>query len=144
VLEVEGKTATFVRVPLDVPAVFGTKRAPVKGTINGHPFRSTIAVYGGRFYLPVNRAVREGAGAAAGETVTVELERDDDPRKVDVPDDLAAALKRAPDAKEKFDRLSYTHQKEYVSWITEAKRDATRQSRVEKTISMLGAGEKHP
>jgi hypothetical protein len=144
VLQVEGKTATYIEVPLDVPAVFGGKRVPVHGTINGHPFRSTIATYGDRFYLPVNKGVREGAGATAGETVTVELERDEAPREVEVPKDLAAALKRAPAARKRFDGLSYTHQKEYVSWITEAKRDATRQGRVDKTISMLQEGEEHP
>jgi bacteriocin resistance YdeI/OmpD-like protein/uncharacterized protein DUF1905 len=143
-LQVEGKTATFIEVPLDVPAIFGGKRVSVRGTINGFPFRSTIAAYGDRFYLPVNKGVREGAGASAGETVTVELERDEDPRKVDIPADLAEALKVAPSADKTFKGLSYTHQKEYASWITEAKRDATRRSRVEKTISLLRAGEKHP
>lgn len=144
VLQLEGKAATFIEVPLDVPAIFGGKRVPVRGTINGFPFRSTIATYGDRFYLPVNRGVREGAGASAGETVAVELERDEAPRKVEIPDDLAEALKAAPDARKRFEGLSYTHQKEYVSWISEAKRDATRRNRVEKTISMLEAGEKHP
>jgi hypothetical protein len=143
-LQLEGKTATFIEVPLDVPAVFGGKRVPVRGTINGYPFRSTIAVYGDRFYLPVNTALREGAGASAGDTVAVELERDDAPRKVQVPSDLAAALKQAPDARKRFNELSYTHQREYVSWITEAKRDSTRLSRVEKTIAMLQVGVKHP
>ena len=144
VLQVEGKTATFIEVPLDVPAIFGGKRVPVTGTINGFPFRSTIATYGDRFYLPVIKGVREGAGASAGETVTVELERDEAPRTVEIPGDLADALKAAPDAGKKFKGLSYTHQKEYVSWIAEAKRDATRRTRVERTISMLRAGERHP
>jgi hypothetical protein len=144
VLQVEGKTATFIEVPLDIPAVFGGKRVPVTGTINGFPFRSTIATYGDRYYLPVNKEVRTGARASAGETVVVELERDEAPRKVEIPEDLAEALKASPDAGKRFKGLSYTHQKEYVSWITEAKRDATRRSRVERTISMLQAGEKHP
>ena len=144
VLQVEGKTATFIEVPLDVPAIFGGKRVPVTGTINGFPFHSTIAAYGDRFYLPVNKEVREGARASAGETVTVELERDEAPRTVELPGDLADALKASPDAGKKFKGLSYTHQKEYVSWITEAKRDATRRTRVERTISMLRAGERHP
>jgi Bacteriocin-protection, YdeI or OmpD-Associated/Domain of unknown function (DUF1905) len=143
-LQVEGKTATFIEVPLDIPAVFGGKRVPVRGTINGFHFRSTIATYGDRFYLPVNKGVRQGAGASAGETVTVELERDEARRMVDIPADLAKALKAAPSAGKSFKGLSYTHQKEYVAWITEAKRDATRRTRVEKTISMLQAGEKHP
>jgi len=75
----------FFAVPLDVPAVFGKARAPVPGTINGHPFRSTVAVYGGRSYLPVNKALRDAAGVAAGDAVVVELEADDQPRTVDPP-----------------------------------------------------------
>ena len=70
----------FFEVPLDVPATFGRARAPVRGTINGQPFRSTVAVYGGRYYLPVNRALREAAGVAAGDAVVIELEADDQPR----------------------------------------------------------------
>jgi Domain of unknown function (DUF1905) len=70
----------FFEVPLDVPATFGKARAPVRGTINGQPFRSTVAVYGGRYYLPVNRALREAAGVAAGDAVVIELAADDQPR----------------------------------------------------------------
>ncbi len=90
VLEAEGG-GVFFEVPLDVPETFGKARAPVRGTINGQPFRSTVAVYGGRSYLPVNRALREAAGVAAGDAVVVELEADDQPRTVDPPPDLAAA-----------------------------------------------------
>src|SRR5215211_1099002 len=80
----------FFEVPLDVPAVFGKARAPVRGTINGHPFRSTVAVYGGRSFLPVRKALREAAGVAAGDALVIELEADDQPRTVDPPPDLAA------------------------------------------------------
>ena len=73
VLEAEG-SGVFFEVPLDVPEVFGKARAPVRGTINGQPFRSTVAVYGGRSYLPVNKALREAAGVAAGDAVVIELE----------------------------------------------------------------------
>jgi hypothetical protein len=76
-LQAEG-SGVFFEVPLDVPAVFGKARAPVRGTINGHPFRSTVAVYGGRSYLPVNRALRQAAGVAAGDAVVIELEADDE------------------------------------------------------------------
>ena len=78
-------SGVFFEVPLDVPATFGRARAPVRGTINGQPFRSTVAVYGGRSYLPVDRALREAAGVAAGDAVVIELEADDQPRTVDPP-----------------------------------------------------------
>jgi Bacteriocin-protection, YdeI or OmpD-Associated/Domain of unknown function (DUF1905) len=134
----------FFEVPLDVPAAFGKARAPVRGTINGQPFRSTVAVYGGRYYLPVNRALREAAGVAAGDTVVIELEADDQPRTVDPPPDLAAALTADPEAKAAFDGLSFTHQREYASWVAEAKQESTRRRRVDQAVQMLRDGRRHP
>jgi Domain of unknown function (DUF1905) len=81
-LKLEGKTGTYVVVPLDVPAVFGRARPPVRGTINGSPLRSTIAKYGDDYFLVINRKVREAAGVAVGETVDIELELDTKPRIV--------------------------------------------------------------
>jgi hypothetical protein len=137
-------SGVFIEVPLDVPAVFGKARAPVRGTINGHPFRSTVAVYGGRYYLPVKRVLREAAGVAAGDTVVVELEPDDQPRTVDPPADLAAALAADPEAKAAFDGLSFTHQREYAEWVAAAKRAGTRGRRVEQALQMLRDGRRHP
>jgi hypothetical protein len=135
-----GERATSIVVPLDVPAVFGRARAPVRGSINGFPFRSTIAKYGDRYYLPVNAALRDEAGVGAGETVEIEVERDDEPRVVEAPADLRAALDRDPEAARFFDGLSYTHRKEYVQWIDEARRSETRARRIEKTVAMLRGG----
>ena len=134
----------FIELPLDVPAVFGRARAPVRGTINGHPFRSTVAVYGGRYYLPVKRSLREAAGVAAGDAVVVELEADDEPRTVDPPPDLAAALAADPEAEAAFAGLSHNHQREYAEWVAEAKREATRRTRVEQAVQMLRDGRRHP
>jgi hypothetical protein len=133
-------SGTFVVVPLDVPALFGGRRPPVRGTVNGFPFRSAIAPYGDAFYLGVNRELRAGAGAEAGETVVVELERDDEPREVEVPLDLGEALAADASALATFDGLSYTHRKEYVVWIEDAKREETRRRRIEKAVVMLREG----
>jgi hypothetical protein len=109
-LKLEGKTGTYVVVPLDVPAVFGRARPPVRGTIDGSPLRSTIARYGGDdYFLVINRKVREAAGVAAGETVDVELELDTKPRIVRVPKDFAGALDE--ETRAAFDRMSYTHRR---------------------------------
>ncbi|HET6697159.1 MAG TPA: YdeI/OmpD-associated family protein [Gaiellaceae bacterium] len=140
-LQVEGRTATFFEVPLDVPAVFGRARPPVPVTIGGHTYRSTIAVYGGRYFVPLNRQNREAAGVAAGDEVTVELEADTDERTVTVPDDLRAALDGDEPARAAFDALSYTHRREYVEWIAEAKRQETRRRRVEQTVERLRSGD---
>jgi hypothetical protein len=143
VLQAEG-AGVFIEVPLDVPGVFGRARPAIRGTIAGHPFRSTIAVYGGRFYLPVKRALREAAGVAAGDTVLVELELDQTPRTVEPPADLRAALAADPEAGAAFERLSYTHRKEYAEWVAEAKRAETRRRRVERTLAMLREGRQSP
>jgi Bacteriocin-protection, YdeI or OmpD-Associated/Domain of unknown function (DUF1905) len=137
-------SGVFIELPLDVPAAFGKARAPVRGTINGHPFRSTVAVYGGRYYLPVKRALREAAGVAAGDAVVVELEPDDQPRTVAPPADLADALTADPEARAAFDGLSFTHQREYAEWVAEAKRAETRRRRVEQAVQMLRDGRRHP
>ena len=110
----------------------------------GQPFRSTVAVYGGRSYLPVNRALREAAGVAAGDAVVIELEADDQPRTVDPPPDLAAALAEDPEARAAFAGLSFTHQREYAEWVAEARREATRRRRVDQTVQMLRDGRRHP
>ena len=138
-LEVEGRTATFFEVPLDVPAVFGRARPPVRVTVGDHTYRSTIAVYGGRYFLPLNRQNREAAGVAAGERITVELEADTEERTVDVPDELRVALDADHEARSAFESLSYSHRKEYADWIVEAKREETRRRRVAKTLERLRA-----
>jgi hypothetical protein len=137
-LKLEGKTGTYVVVPLDVPAVFGRARPPVRGTINGSPLRSTIAKYGDDYFLVINRKVREAAGVAAGETVDIELELDTKPRIVRVPKDLAGALDE--ETRAAFDRMSYTHRREYVEWIEEAKRAETRHRRIAKAVELIGEG----
>jgi hypothetical protein len=137
-------TGNVVELPFDPADAFGRKRAPVRVRVNGHEFRTTVAVYGGRAFIGLSREVREGAGVEAGDLVTVEMERDDEPRVVDVPDDLAAALAADPIAHAAFEPLSYTHRREYVRWITEAKREETRRARVEKAVAMLRDGVKTP
>ena len=139
----EDRGGHLVEVPLDVPAVFGQARAPVRVTVNGHTIRTRVAKYGGKYYVGFNREVREAAGIHDGDTLTLELERDDAPREVEVPADFAKALEDGG-VREDFDALSFTHRKEYVRWIEEAKRDATRQRRLEQAVIMLGEGVKTP
>jgi bacteriocin resistance YdeI/OmpD-like protein/uncharacterized protein DUF1905 len=143
-IEAAGSGGAVVVVPFDVHDAFGSKRPPVRATVNGYAFRTTIAPMGGRSLLGLNREVREGAGVRIGDTVSVELDRDDEPRVVDEPADFAALLAGAPEARSAFDALSYTHRREYVRWITEAKRDETRQRRLHRAIEMLQEGTKTP
>lgn len=140
-VEPHGKTATFFHVPPEVMEALGPKkRVAVRVTVNGYTYRSTVAPMGGRFLLPLNRENRAAAGVAAGDVVQVTIERDEAPRVVDVPGDLAAALATEEAASEAFTGLSYSHQREYVEWIEQAKRPETRARRVAQAIARLGAG----
>jgi len=137
-LELGGKTATGFRVPADVVAALGSGKKPrVMVRIGGHTYRSTVAVYGGDYFLPLSAENRTAADVAAGDTVEVELVLDTAPRTVAVPDDLAAALAARPDAKAAFDALSYSHQRAHVLAVESAKKAETRARRVEKTIEQL-------
>jgi Bacteriocin-protection, YdeI or OmpD-Associated/Domain of unknown function (DUF1905) len=142
VLEPFGPAAA-VTLPFDPKAEWGKVRAPVRGTIDGHPFTTTVARYVGIDYLAFRREVREAAGVEIGKRVTIEVELDTSERTVAVPDDLAAVLANGG-MREAFDKLSYTHRKEYVDWIEEARREETRKARMGRTVEMLGAGVKTP
>src|SRR5437667_5625638 len=120
--------ACFIRVPLETLTALGQrKRAPIKVTINGYVYRTTIAVYGGKSYIGVRREVREAAGVAVGDQFVIGLEYDAELRTVDLPQELQAALKADRSAARRFETLSYTHKKELVSWVTSGKRAETRQ-----------------
>jgi hypothetical protein len=134
----------LVEVPFDVKERFGRARAPVRGTVDGAAFRTTVAVYGGRYYLGFNEELRERAGIVIGDEVEVTLELDREPRTVDVPPALAAALEKDSKAKAAFDGLSFTHRNEYARWIAEAKREETRKRRLEQAVAMLRDGVRHP
>ena len=118
----------------------GAKRFPVVASVNGYTWRTSVMRMGGEFLVGLNRAVRQEAGVEAGDTVDVALELDTAPREVVVPAALADALTADPDARAAFDRLAYTHRKEFAQWIDEAKRDDTRERRVVHALQMLHEG----
>ena len=140
-VELGGKTATGIPVPDEVIAALGSsRRPPVTITINGHTYRTTAVRMGGRFLVPLSAENREAAGLVAGEDVTVGIANDEAPREVRVPDDLAAAMDDR--ARRTYDGLAFTHRKEWVRWIEEAKRPETRSNRIERTVAALRAGKK--
>jgi Bacteriocin-protection, YdeI or OmpD-Associated/Domain of unknown function (DUF1905) len=118
----------------------GAKRFPVRATVNGFSWRTTVTRMGGEYLLGLNRGVRELAGVAAGDEVDLAIELDRGPREVEVPDELAQALAEDPVAKAKFDALAFTHRKEFARWVAEAKQAETRTRRVGQAIQMLHEG----
>ena len=133
--------ATGITIPFDVEKVFGSKRVPVKATVNGAVYRGSIVRMGGKYMLGIPKAFREEAGISAGDNIVITLEPDTAPRDVKVPADLAQAIKKSGLSAE-WDKLSFTHRKEHVRAVEEAKRPETRIKRIEKAVEMLAAKKK--
>lgn len=135
------KTATGIQVPDEVVAALGSsKRPPVRVTIRGYTYRTTVASMGGVFMIPLSAEHRSGAGVAAGDEVTVEIEFDTEVRELAVPEDVLTALERDPGAKQFFDGLSYSNKRRLILPIEGAKTVETRQRRIEKTVGLLREG----
>lgn len=134
-----GATTGIVVPPEVVEALGGGKKPKVVAAINGYSYRSSVAVMGGDFMLPVSADVRAKAGVAAGDNVTVGLQLDTEERTVTVPDDLAAALAANPAAQAKFEVLSYSKKRFYVEPIDQAKAPETRQKRIDKVVADLSS-----
>jgi len=140
-IEGAGKSAAGIEVPAEVVAALGqSKRPPVRVTINGHAYRSSVAVLGGRFMLGVSNEVRANAGVAAGDEVEIKMELDTAPREVAVPPELAKELARDAAARRAFDALSYSKQRLLVDPVANAKTAETRDRNIAKALSALRAG----
>ena len=138
-----GGGGAFVEVPLDVEKEFGSKRPQVKATIEGVPYRGILTRMGGDHHLLIIlKEIREKIGKTFGDEVKISVEPDTEPRVIEVPVELKKAFRTEKGAKALFDKLSYTHQREYVIWINEAKREETRARRVAQAIEMLKKGKK--
>lgn len=134
------KTATMFRVPFDLNEAFGRVRPPVKVTIRGHTWRTTPGVYDGVGYVVVNRSVKAATGVDAPDRVRVEMEVDTEPRTVRLPVDLRDALRADDAAWQAFQKLSFSHRREYVEWVEEAKRPETRARRIAATVERAAEG----
>ena len=133
-----GGGGAFVEVPFDVEAAFGSKRPKVKAMIEGVPYRGTLVRIGSeKHLLIILKSIREQIGRTFGDEVQVSLEEDAEERVVIVPAELKRAFRSQREAEAEFKKLSYSHQKEYVSWINEAKKNDTRARRIAQTIERL-------
>lgn len=131
-----GSTMTGIDVPFDTKEAFGKVRAPVRVALNGYTFRSTTFRMGGETFVPLCRAHREAAGVRAGQTLSITLTLDDKPRVIAIPKDLAAALRKAR-LLDRFEAMSFTHRREYVEALEDAKKPETRQRRLRACIAAV-------
>lgn len=132
-------TWTYLTVPFDATREYGSQgQIKVKGTINRLVFRSTLLPHGdGKHFLVVKREIRDQLGVSAGDSVQVTIEQDSKPRNVTLPRDFKLALARNKRAKAKFDRIPNSHKKEYLEYIDESKKDATRKKRILLSVASL-------
>lgn len=133
----EYPTSAYMIFDFDVPAIFGTKgRVPIVITIDGKKFRRSLARYAGAYMMVFNAELRDATGYKAGDTVHMTLERDSEPRVASVPDDVLKAISSAG-LTAVWEKYSYSHQKEDVAWIEDAKKPETRANRIAKLIAKL-------
>ena len=138
-----GGGGAFVEVPFDVEKAFGSKKPKVRAMIEGVPYRGTLVRMGTEFHLLlILKGIREQVGKTFGDEVKITVEPDVEPRVVEIPAELKKAFKVEKEAKTFFEKLSYSHQREYVGYITEAKKEETRARRVAQTIEVLKKGRK--
>lgn len=137
VLQADDMNATGIVVPPEVVEALGTSKRPaVTVTLNGYTYRSTVAVMGGKFMLPLAKVHREAAGVKGGQKLKVTLELDTAPREVAVPADLKSALTKGKVLKA-FEGASFTNRKEWVRGVEEAKAPETRARRIAKVVATL-------
>jgi hypothetical protein len=140
-LQARGPAAVVVLDDAQVATVGeGAKRFPVVATVNGYTWRTSVTRMGGEFLLGLNQAVRRAAGVVAGDLVEIAVELDAAPREVDMPEALVAALATDSKARAAFEGMAFTHRREYARWVAEAKREETRQRRVQQALEMIRSG----
>lgn len=139
----EGSEVAAIIAPFDVPQTFGQKaRVPVRGTINGVPYRSSLMPMDGCYAMVVNKTLRAGARCKAGDEVHVVMERDIEERTVEAPGELKKELAKNKKAQQRWEELAFTHKKEMARSITEAKQAETKKRRLAKVMQVLKTGAK--
>ena len=135
-----GLDGAFVEIPFDVEQAFGAKRVKVKAMFDGAPYRGSVVRMNGIYLIGIPKALRAQIAKQPGDTVLVYIEKDEEERIVSLPEDFQASLTDFPDAKSAYEKLSYSHKKEYVNWIMDAKKSQTRDLRIQKAIVLLREG----
>lgn len=140
-----GGGGMYVKVPFDVEKEYGMKNMiPVNATFDGEPYNGSIANMGDGPCLIILKSIREKIGEKEGDILSITVENDTATRKVEIPNDVKSELNKNKPEKEYFNSLAFTHQKEYIKWIIEAKRTETRLTRIAKMLLMLKEKKKNP
>jgi hypothetical protein len=137
-----GINGAYVEPPFDVEEVFGARRVKVLATFNGVEYRGSLVRMGGCYMLGLTQEIRKKIGKDFGDTINVTIEKDEEERIIDVPDDFKEAMDLNLEALRTYEKLSYSGKKDYILWITDAKKAETRQKRIEKSIELLQQGKK--
>ena len=139
-IQAADRGGAFVFIPFDVKETFGSGRPKVRALIDGHEYRGSLVNMGQGHILGVRKDIRSAIAKDVGDTVSIRVTLDTEPRTVSVPPELEAALSGAADVRTRFDTLSYTHRREFAEWVAAAKRQETRDRRAAKAIEMLLEG----
>lgn len=130
--------AGFIEFPYDVKKEFGKGRVKVKALIDGIEYRGSLVKMGGDcHWMGITQEIRKATGKNPGDMVHIVIQEDSEERTVDVPEELLSMLKKEPGILDYFNGLAFTHRKEYVRWIVEAKKEETRKNRLDKAIGMM-------
>ncbi|GAA0738514.1 YdeI/OmpD-associated family protein [Clostridium oceanicum] len=141
--KMEGKDASYVEIPFDVEKIYGSKRPKVKATFDGYKYRGSIVRMGGKCYMiGITKKIRNDIGKTFGDSITVTIEKDEEERRVQVPDELQKIIIKDDDIKNFWESLSFSMKKKYVTWINSAKKEETRFKRLNITIEKLKNKEK--
>ena len=140
IIEEGQRGGALVSIPYDVEDLFGKRRVKVVASFDNVEYRGSIVFMKGKFILGIKKAIREEINKDIGDNVHIKLHEDMEPRIVEVPDYISESLTPHPEIKDKFENLSYTHKKEYLNWIEEAKKEETKKKRINQMIERLSQG----
>ncbi len=140
--KVDGINGAYIEPPFDVEEVFGAKRVKVVATFDGVSYRGSLVRMGGCYMLGMTQEIRKQIGKEPGDVVAVTIEKDEEERVPDAPIDFLEALRQNDSALATYEKLSYSGKRDYVLWITDAKKEETRKDRIEKSIAKLSEGKK--
>lgn len=142
IMKVDGINGAYVEPPFDAEKVFGAKRVKVIATFDGVKYRGSLVRMGGCYMLGMTQEIRKQIGKEPGDVVSVTIEKDEEERVPEAPQDFLEALGQNVTAFATYEKLSYSGKRDFVLWITDAKKEETRRDRIEKSIIKLSEGKK--